>query len=70
MILYGSCHRLWKKMGLIRIAGDLAVRDGCDLVLQGHVQQAEVLSRGIDESNLQLLGQRPQESSISRDYFF
>ena len=62
--------RLRELGGLIRIAGDLAVRDGSDLVLQGHVQQAEVLSRGIDESNLQLMGQKSQESSISRDYFF
>ncbi len=62
--------RLRELGGLIRIAGDLAVRDSSDLVLQGHVQQAEVLSRGIDESNLQLMGQRSQESSISRDYFF
>jgi ATP-dependent Lon protease len=62
--------RLRELGGLIRIAGDLAVRDGSDLVLQGHVQQAEVLSRGIDESNLQFVGQKDPESSISRDYFF
>ena len=62
--------RLRELGGLIRIAGDLAVRDSSDLVLQGHVQQAEVLSRGIDESNIQLMGQKSQESSISRDYFF
>jgi ATP-dependent Lon protease len=62
--------RLRELGGLIRIAGDLAVRDGSDLVLQGHVQQAEVLSRGIDENNLQFMGQRSTESSISRDYFF
>jgi ATP-dependent Lon protease len=62
--------RLRELGGLIRIAGDLAVRDGSDLVLQGHVQQAEVLSRGIDESNLQFVGQKAPESSISRDYFF
>ena len=62
--------RLREIGGLIRIAGDLAVRDGSDFVLQGHVQQAEVLSRGIDESNHQLIGQRSLEDSISRDYFF
>jgi ATP-dependent Lon protease len=62
--------RLRELGGLIRIAGDLAVRDGSDLVLQGHVQQAEVLSRGIDESNPQFMGQKAPESSISRDYFF
>ncbi len=62
--------RLRELGGLIRIAGDLAVRDGCDLVLQGHVQQAEVLSRGIDENNPQFMGLRSPESSISRDYFF
>lgn len=62
--------RLRELGGLIRIAGDLAVRDGSDFVLQGHVQQAEVLSRGIDESNLQFMGYKKTESSISRDYFF
>ncbi|KXH76080.1 MAG: hypothetical protein AM326_07805 [Candidatus Thorarchaeota archaeon SMTZ-45] len=62
--------RLRELGGLIRIAGDLAVRDGSDYVLQGHVQQAEVLGRGIDESNLQFMGHKSQESSISRDYFF
>ncbi len=62
--------RLRELGGLIRIAGDLAVRDGSDLVLQGHVQQAEVLSRGIDEGNPIFMGQKTLESSISRDYFF
>ena len=62
--------RLRELGGLIRIAGDLAVRDGSDFVLQGHIQQAEVLSRGIDESNLQLMGQRAPDSTVSRDYFF
>ena len=62
--------RLRELGGLIRIAGDLAVRDGSDFVLQGHVQQAEVLSRGIDESNPQFMGHKTPESSISRDYFF
>ncbi|MFW9837459.1 MAG: ATP-binding protein [Candidatus Thorarchaeota archaeon] len=62
--------RLRELGGLIRIAGDLAVRDASDLVLQGHVQQAEVLSRGIDESNPQFMEHRTPESSISRDYFF
>ncbi len=62
--------RLRELGGLIRIAGDLAVRDGSVLVLQGHVQQAEVLSRGIDESNPHFLGPKAQKPSISRDYFF
>lgn len=62
--------RLRELGGLIRIAGDLAVRDGSDLVLQGHVQQAEVLSKGIDERNLQFMGYKASESSISKDYFF
>lgn len=62
--------RLRELGGIIRIAGDLAVRDGSDYVLQGHVQQAEVLSRGIDESNLLFIGQKSQENSISKDYFF
>ena len=62
--------RLRELGGLIRIAGDLAVRDGSDLVLQGHVQQAEVLSKGIDEHNLQFMGYKASDSSISKDYFF
>jgi predicted ATP-dependent protease len=62
--------RLRELGGLIRIAGDLAVRDGSDLVLQGHVQQAEVLTKGIDEHNLQFMGYKASESSISKDYFF
>jgi predicted ATP-dependent protease len=62
--------RLRELGGLIRIAGDLAVRDGSDLILQGHVQQSEVLSKGIDENTYQFMGHKSQESSISRDYFF
>jgi predicted ATP-dependent protease len=62
--------RLRELGGLIRIAGDLAVRDGSDFVLQGHVQQAEVLSKGIDEHNLQFMGYKASDSSISKDYFF
>ena len=62
--------RLRELGGIIRIAGDLAVRDASEYVLQGHVQQAEVLSRGIDESNPQFIGHQTQETSISRDYFF
>ncbi len=62
--------RLRELGGIIRIAGDLAVRDGSDFVLQGHVQQAEILSKGIDESSYQLMGPRAPDSSISRDYFF
>ncbi len=62
--------RLRELGGIIRIAGDLAVRDGSEFVLQGHVQQAEILSRGIDESSYQLMGPRTPDSSISRDYFF
>jgi ATP-dependent Lon protease len=62
--------RLRELGGVIRIAGDLAVRDGSEYVLQGHVQQAEVLSRGIDENNPQFIGHQTQETSISRDYFF
>jgi lon-related putative ATP-dependent protease len=62
--------RLRELGGLIRIAGDLAVRDDSDFVLQGHIQQAEVLSRGIDDGNPFFMGQKTSESSISRDYFF
>ena len=62
--------RLRELGGIIRIAGDLAVRDGSNFVLQGHVQQAEVLSRGIEDKSFQYMGQRVPDPSISRDYFF
>jgi ATP-dependent Lon protease len=62
--------RLRELGGIIRIAGDLAVRDSSEYVLQGHVQQAEILSRGIDENNPQFIGHKAQETSISKDYFF
>ncbi len=62
--------RLRELGGLIRIAGDLAVQDNQDLVLPDHVQRANVLSRGINDENPYYLGQKPSESSISRDYFF
>ena len=62
--------RLRELGGLIRIAGDLAVRDGSDLVLQGHVQQAEVLSRGIDDRTPLFMGQKIPEPSFNKDYYF
>jgi predicted ATP-dependent protease len=61
--------RLRELGGLIRIAGDLAVQDSCDLVNPDHVKRASVLSRGISGENQYYLGQK-SESSISRDYFF
>ena len=61
--------RLRELGGLVRIAGDLAVQDNCDLVVPDHVQRASVLSRGINDENQYYPG-RKTESSISKDYFF
>jgi lon-related putative ATP-dependent protease len=61
--------RLRELGGLIRIAGDIAVQDSCDLIIPDHVQRASVLSRGINDENQYNHG-RKSESSISRDYFF
>ncbi|MGY5864732.1 MAG: ATP-binding protein [Candidatus Thorarchaeota archaeon] len=61
--------RLRELGGLVRIAGDLAVQDNCDLVMPDHVQRASVLSRGINDENQYYPG-RKTESSFSRDYFF
>jgi predicted ATP-dependent protease len=61
--------RLRELGGLIRIAGDLAVHDDCELVMPEHVNQAGVLTRGISDETLYFHG-RKSESSINRDYFF
>jgi predicted ATP-dependent protease len=61
--------RLRELGGLIRIAGDIAVQDSCDLIIPDHVQRASVLSRGINDENQYNHG-RKSESSINRDYFF
>jgi ATP-dependent Lon protease len=61
--------RLRELGGLVRIAGDLAVQDTCDLVMPDHVKRASVLSRGINDEDQYYPG-RKEESSISRDYFF
>ncbi|MFW9925470.1 MAG: ATP-binding protein [Candidatus Thorarchaeota archaeon] len=61
--------RLRELGGLVRIAGDLAVQDNYDIILPDHVQQAIVLSRGIDDEHPYFLKQK-SESSISKDYFF
>lgn len=62
--------RLRELGGLIRIAGDLAVQENHDIVMPDHVQRANVLSKGINDENPYYPGQKPSESSISRDYFF
>jgi ATP-dependent Lon protease len=61
--------RLRELGGLIRIAGDLAVHDDCELVIPEHVNRAGVLTRGISDESHYYHGRKP-ESSISRDYFF
>ncbi|MFX1482879.1 MAG: ATP-binding protein [Promethearchaeota archaeon] len=66
-----NCYtlRLRELGGLIRIAGDLAVQDECELVMPDHVHRANVLIKGINDEN-PYFPQQTAESSISRDYFF
>jgi predicted ATP-dependent protease len=60
--------RLRELGGLIRIAGDIAVQDNCELVMPDHVNRASVLTRGITDENQYHHGQKSE--SISKDYFF
>jgi lon-related putative ATP-dependent protease len=57
--------RLRELGGLIRVAGDLAVQDGSELVLPTHVNRSESICRGIDPNNPQ-----SHESESYGDYFF
>ena len=61
--------RLRELGGLVRIAGDLAVQEGEQLVQPKHVTNAEVLSRGIDIGNTYSTMYKSPEQT-SRDYFF
>ncbi len=61
--------RLRELGGLVRIAGDLAVQEGAQLVQPNHVTNAEVLSRGIDMGNTYSVAYKSPEQA-SRDYFF
>jgi predicted ATP-dependent protease len=61
--------RLRELGGLVRIAGDIAVQDGEQIVQQNHVTTAEVLSRGIDMGNTYSMTYKPPEQA-NRDYFF
>lgn len=61
--------RLRELGGLVRIAGDLAVQEGEDLVQPNHVTSAEVLSRGIDMGNIYSATYTSPEQA-NRDYFF
>jgi predicted ATP-dependent protease len=61
--------RLRELGGLVRIAGDLAVQEDYDIIMPDHVQQANILSRGINDENPYYLKQK-SDSSISKDYFF
>ena len=61
--------RLRELGGLIRIAGDLAVQDDCELIMPDHVNRSSVLARGISDGHQYYVG-RKSESSVSKDYFF
>ncbi|MFW9843482.1 MAG: ATP-binding protein [Candidatus Thorarchaeota archaeon] len=61
--------RLRELGGLVRIAGDLAVQEGEELVQPHHVASAEVLSRGIDMGNIYSTTHTSPEQA-NRDYFF
>jgi len=51
--------------GLVRIAGDLAVRDRADLVLPEHIKQAETLFNGIGRTGTQAVYQDDASKYIS-----
>jgi len=61
--------RLRELGGLVRIAGDLAVQEGEQLVQPSHVTRSEVLSRGIDMGNTYPVTYSSPEQA-NRDYFF
>ncbi|MFW9955859.1 MAG: ATP-binding protein [Candidatus Thorarchaeota archaeon] len=61
--------RLRELGGIIRIAGDIAAQDAETLVLQKHVVDAEVLSRGIEIGDNMILRARELSNSYG-DYFF
>jgi lon-related putative ATP-dependent protease len=61
--------RLRELGGLVRIAGDIAVQDGSELVQPEHVSRAEVLSRGIETSEVGTAVYGQTETSVSKDYY-
>jgi len=63
--------RLRELGGLVRVAGDLAVQDGAELVQETHVLRSETLCKGIDPNNPQGYGKSPRKDSDSYgSYFF
>ena len=63
--------RLRELGGLVRIAGDLAVQDGAELVQETHVLRSETLCKGIDPNNPQGYGQSTRKDPDSYgNYFF
>lgn len=61
--------RLRELGGLIRISGDIAVQDDCEVVLPEHVKRSEVLSREIEigEPGFNPYGQTG--TPVSKDYY-
>ncbi|MFX0106833.1 MAG: ATP-binding protein [Candidatus Hodarchaeota archaeon] len=62
--------RLRELGGLVRIAGDLAVQDGCEIVHEDHVNRAEILGRGISEIDALRASERDIHQSDYGNYFF
>jgi len=63
--------RLRELGGLVRVAGDLAVQDGAELVQETHVLRSETLCKGIDPNNPQGYGQSTRKDDDSYgNYFF
>ena len=64
--------RLRELGGVIRIAGDIAVQEGNDIVLPEHVERAGVLSKDIEsqESFHYMREGRSEISNTYGDYFF
>ncbi len=63
--------RLRELGGLIRVAGDLAVQDGSELVHPTHVSRSEKICRGIDPSNPTSHRESIRKTSETYgDYFF
>jgi predicted ATP-dependent protease len=64
--------RLRELGGLIRVAGDLAVRDRAELIMPVHVREAEVLLAGVDTSGTRTSrpGSPTAPTSEYTSYFF
>jgi ATP-dependent Lon protease len=62
--------RLRELGGLIRVAGDLAVQDGSELVLPTHINRSENICRGIDPNNPQSHRESIRKTESFGDYFF